>query len=116
MSKTEPTTTVGDTTTPYAGIAIQKANIRMHKLSHTMRELKAIVEAEPDITPVEATKILYEDWENLTLDQFEGKTWYVEEKLLPLLNKDPKEVYTEALEEEQAKLLSIDDAQTKFTW
>ena len=52
----------------------------------------------------------------MTLESFEGKVWYVEEKLRPLLDKDPAQVYQEALEEEQAKILSIDDAKKEFTW
>ncbi len=100
----------------FSGIAVQKANMRMHKLSHVMREVRIFTTENPDILVNELTKLLYPDWEELTLDQFEGKEWYVEEKLLPLLKKDPADVYQEALEEEQAKVLSVDDAKKEFTW
>lgn len=117
MSKTEPAPVVVPVTErQYSGIVVQKANIRMHKLSHTMKEVRLVTEAQPDITIEELTKVLYPNWEDLTKDEFEGKEWYVEEKLVPLLAKNPKEVYHEALEEEAAKILSVTDAEKEFTW
>ena len=100
----------------FSGMAVQKANVRMHKLSHTMKEVRLFTEATPEITIEELTKLLYPDWEEFTKEEFEGKEWYVEEKLVPLLTKNPADVYQEALEEEQAKILSVDDAKKEFTW
>ncbi len=120
MSKTEPTPGV-ETVVPveeqaFSGLAIQKTNIRMNKLSHVMKEVRIFTDDNKDITINELTKLLYPDWELMTQDKFENQEWYVGEKLLPLLEKSPTDVYQEALEEEQAKLLSIDDAKDKFTW
>jgi len=115
MSKKEPTTPVVEERS-FSGQAVQKANIRMHKLSHVMKEVRVFTTEKPDYTIDELTKFLYPEWEEMTLEVFEGKEWYVEEKLVPLLKQDPAEVYQEALEEEQAKLLSVTDAKAEFTW
>ena len=117
MSKTEPATPVAPVEErSFSGLAVQKANIRMHKLSHTMKEVRIFTTDNPEISNEDLTKALYPDWETMSMDSFEGKVWYVEEKLRPLLLKAPADVYQDALEEEQAKILSIDDAKKEFVW
>ena len=100
----------------YSGLAVQRTNVKMAKISAKMKTVRSIVEAQPDITDEELTQLLYPEWETFTREDFENKEWYVTEKLRPLLDKSPEEVYQEVLDEEQAKMLSIDDAKAKFTW
>jgi len=121
MSKKEQTTPAKVVETPveeksYSGLAVQKTNVKMHKLTHVMKQVKLYKTENPDITVDELTKKLYPNWEELTMEQFENKEWYVEEMLLPLLTQNSNDVYQKALEEEQAKLLSIDDAKKEFSW
>ena len=101
----------------YSGLAIQRTNVKMNKISKKMRDVRKLVDAvEGEVFAEEITKILYPEWEEMTLEDFENKTWYVEEKLLPLLSQSPDDVYQEVLEEEQAKLLPIEKAKKKFVW
>jgi len=101
----------------YSGLAIQRTNVKMNKIAKKMKEVRKIIDAwEGEVFAEELTKVLYPDWEEMTMEDFENKTWYVEEKLLPLLTKEPKEVYQEVLDEEQAKLLPIEKAKETFTW
>jgi len=120
MSKSEPIKVpelVSVDKEQYSGLAIQRTNVKMNKISHKMKDVRKIVEAiEGEVFTEELTKILYPEWEEMSMEEFENKTWYVEEKLLPLLSKSPEDVYQEVLDEEQAKLLPIEKAKKKFTW
>ena len=99
----------------YSGIAKQRANVKFARLAKSMKPLKAMVTDNPEMLGEELTKILYPEWEEMTLEDFEGKVWYVQEKLIPILDKSDQ-VYDEMIEEEQAKLLDIDQAKTKLGW
>ena len=55
MSK-QPETVVEERS--FSGLAVQKANIRMHKLSHTMKEVRVFVTDNPEITNEDLTKAI----------------------------------------------------------
>ena len=96
----------------YTGQEITKANAKMAKIAPQIRAIKAMETVEP----VDVTKTLYPDWETMTKKEFEGKQWYVEEKLIPLVERDSKEVYHELLEQERVSGMSVEEAEESFSW
>jgi len=96
----------------YTGQEITKANAKMAKIAPQIRAIKAMDTKEP----IDVTKILYPEWEVMTKRDFEGKQWYVEERLIPLIDRDSTEVYDEILEQERVNGLSIDEAKEMLTW
>lgn len=114
----EPTTEVEaeQVEETFSGLAVSRTNVKMAKLSRKMKFIKSIMAAEPETSVDALTKLLYPDWENMTQEKFENVEWYVKDMLLPLLETSPEEVYKEALDEEQSKLLTQDEAKEKYTW
>ena len=101
-----------------SGRAIENTNVKFMKLAKSIKELKSILDAKPDLKdhPAELVKVYYPDWEEMTPDEFSGKEWYIEERLLPLVGKNPNEVYNDMLLEEDAKLSNPDDVVENFGW
>ena len=96
----------------YTGQEIQKVNTKMAKLAPQIRAIIAMETREP----IDITKTLYPEWETMTKKDFEGKEWYVTEKLIPLLDRDSADVYNEMLEEERIKGLTKDEAVEQLSW
>ncbi len=96
----------------YTGQEIQKANAKMAKIAP---QIRAIKESESK-DPIDPTKMLHPEWETMSKKDFEGKCWYVEEKLLTLVDRDSTEVYDELLEQERVNGLSVDEAKEMLTW
>ncbi len=96
----------------YTGQEVQKVNSRMAKLAPQIRAIKALDTREP----IDVTKILYPEWETMTKKDFEGKAWYVEERLLPLLDRESEDVYNEMLEEERVRGLTQEEAVKQLSW
>ena len=112
MSKTEEITLPVIVEPIYTGQEIQKANAKMAKIAPQIRAIKAMETVEP----IDVTKILYPEWETMTKKDFEGKQWYVEEKLIPLVARDSADVYDELLEQERVNGLSQDEAREMLSW
>jgi len=101
----------------HSGLAVQRANVRFSKLGKSVKELKAIIEETGSDAPIEEyAKKFYPEWETMTQEEFENKQWYIKERLLPLVDKDPKEVYESIVDEEQAKLLDEEEVVDTFGW
>jgi len=96
----------------YTGQEIQKANAKMAKIAPQIRAIKAM----DTVDAVDVTKTLYPDWQEMTKKDFEGKQWYVTEKLIPLVERDSKEVYHELLEQERVNGLTVEEAEESLSW
>ena len=96
--------------------AVSSANVRFMKLGRAVTKLKESIEETGSSDPVELVKAQYPNWEELTRDEFDGKTWYIREMLLPLLDKKSKDVFEEIYQEEEAKILGSEEVIEKYSW
>jgi hypothetical protein len=96
--------------------AVSSANIRFMKLGRAVTKLKESIEETGSKETVELAKHQYPNWKEMTRDEFEGKVWYIREMLLPILDKDSKEVFEDIYAEEEAKILGSEEVIEKYSW
>jgi len=96
--------------------AVSSANVRFMKLGRAVSKLKETIEETGSKEPVELVKHQYPNWEDMTKDEFDGKVWYIREMLLPILNRDPNDVFEEFYQEEEARILGSEEVIEKYSW
>ena len=96
--------------------AVSSANVRFMKLGRAITKLKESIETTGSSDPVELVKAQYPNWEQMTRDEFDGKVWYIREMLMPILEKNSKEVFEDIYAEEEAKILGSEEVIEKYSW
>ena len=102
--------------TKQLGAAVQAANVRFTKLSKSVKKLKAAIATTKSSEPVDLMTSIYPDADKMTEDEYDKKLRYIGTMLLPLVERDPDEVYQEIYLEEEAKLLPSDKVVERNGW